>query len=69
MNIQSLGYRTDLFFPRFDGEVTDRGDYIVIRTPSNPTYHWGNFLLFNQPPVARGQRSSTVSQSDKQDLE
>ena len=52
MIIQSLGYRTDLFFPRFDGEVIDRGDYVVIRTPSNPTYHWGNFLLFAQPPVA-----------------
>ena len=52
MNIQSLGYHTDLFFPRFDGEVIDRGDYTVIRTPSNPTYHWGNFLLFSQPPVA-----------------
>ena len=51
MNIQSLGYRTDLFFPRFDGEVMDRGDYIVIRTPSNPTYHWGNFLLFAHPPA------------------
>ncbi len=51
MNIQSLGYRTDLFFPRFDGEVIDRGDYIVIRTLSNPTYHWGNFLLFSQSPA------------------
>lgn len=52
MNIRSLGYRTDLFFPRFDGGVIDRGDYVVIRTPSNPTYHWGNFLLFSQPPAA-----------------
>lgn len=52
MNIHSLGYRTDLFFPRFDGEVVDRGDYTVIRTPSNPTFHWGNFLLFDKPPAA-----------------
>ena len=52
MNIQSLGYRTDLVYPRFDGEVIDRGDYVVIRTPSNPTFPWGNFLLFAQPPVA-----------------
>lgn len=50
MNIQSLAYRTDLFFPRFDGKVIDRGNYTVILTPSNPTYHWGNFLLFVQPP-------------------
>jgi ribosomal protein S18 acetylase RimI-like enzyme len=52
MNIQSLGYRTDLIFPRFDGEVLDRGDYIVIRTPANPTFYWGNFLLFPTPPAA-----------------
>jgi len=51
MVIQSLGYRTDLFFPRFDGEVIDRGNYTVIRTPSNPTFYWGNFLLFATPPA------------------
>jgi GNAT superfamily N-acetyltransferase len=52
MIIKSLGYRTDLFFPRFEGEVIDRGHYTVIRTPSNPTYYWGNYLLFDAPPVA-----------------
>ena len=50
MQIQSLGYRTDLFFPTFDGQIMDRGNYLVIRTPSNPTFYWGNFLLFPQPP-------------------
>jgi len=50
MNIKSLGYRTDLIFPAFDGEIIDRGHYLVIRTPTNPTFYWGNFLLFAQPP-------------------
>ncbi|HEX7021645.1 MAG TPA: hypothetical protein VF171_02230, partial [Trueperaceae bacterium] len=50
MELASLGCRTDLFFHRFEGEVTDRGDYLVVRTPSNPTYRWGNFLLFDRPP-------------------
>ncbi len=50
MEIHSLGYRTDLIFPRFDGQILDRGNYLVIRTPSNPTYYWGNFLLFADPP-------------------
>jgi len=50
MIVRSLGYRTDLFFPAFDGEIIDRGDYLVVRTPANPTYHWGNFLLFSNPP-------------------
>lgn len=51
MIIHSLGYRTDLFFPRFDGEVIDRTDYLVVRTPANPTFYWGNFLLFPAPPA------------------
>ncbi len=46
MEIQSLGYRTDLIFPKFDGQIIDRGNYLVILTPTNPTYYWGNFLLF-----------------------
>lgn len=50
MEPRSLSYRTDLFFPDFDGKVVDRGDHLVITTPKNPTYHWGNFLLFARPP-------------------
>ncbi len=50
MQIHSLGYRTDLIFPRFDGQILDRGTYLVIRTPSNPTFYWGNFILFPAPP-------------------
>ena len=50
MQVKSLGYRTDLIFPKFDGEIFDRGNYLVIRTPSNPTFYWGNFLLFSDPP-------------------
>ncbi len=50
MNIKSLGYRTDLIFHAFDGEIIDRGSYLVIRTPTNPGFYWGNFLLFSHPP-------------------
>ena len=50
MNIASLGCRTDLIFPKFDGIITDRGDYLVVRSPLNPTFFWGNFLLFARPP-------------------
>ncbi len=48
----SLGWRTDLIFARFDGQVIDRGDHLLVRTPGNPTYWWGNFLLYRQPPDA-----------------
>jgi GNAT superfamily N-acetyltransferase len=50
MQIKSLGYQTDLMFPAFDGEIVDCGTYLVVRTPSNPTFYWGNFLLFSAPP-------------------
>src|SRR5687767_11153038 len=51
MEIRSLGYRTDLFFVAFDGEVIDRGDYLVARSPLNPKHYWGNFLVFDHPPA------------------
>lgn len=46
----SLGYRTDLIFPAFDGEILERDGYIVVRTPSNPTFWWGNYLIFRERP-------------------
>jgi ribosomal protein S18 acetylase RimI-like enzyme len=51
VKIASLAYRTDLIFPAFDGQILDRGDYLAVRTPSNPSFYWGNFLLFSHPPL------------------
>jgi len=28
--------------------VADGGDHLVIRTPDNPTFHWGNYVLAGQ---------------------
>lgn len=50
MRVRSLGYRTDLIFPAFLGRIIDRGSYLVVQTPENPAYYWGNFLLFSDPP-------------------
>lgn len=48
-----LGWRTDLALRELSGStVEDRGDHLVVRTPGNPTYHWGNFLLLREPPAA-----------------
>lgn len=53
MEVRSLGYRTDLALLRLGGsEIEDRGDHLVVRTPHNPTYWWGNFLLLPDPPPA-----------------
>ena len=47
MDTASLGYRTDLMLLELSGsELTDRGEYVVVRTPANPTFWWGNYLLF-----------------------
>jgi len=51
MQVRSLGYHTDLIFASYDGEIINRGNYLVIRTPTNPSFYWGNFLLFEHPPM------------------
>ena len=41
-----LGWRTDLAVLRLGGSTVDEHpDHIVVRSPENPTFHWGNFLL------------------------
>jgi RimJ/RimL family protein N-acetyltransferase len=50
MELRSLAWRTDLALLGAAGsEVHDRGDHLVVRTPGNPGYHWGNFLLLAAP--------------------
>lgn len=48
--IRSLGFQTDLMLRAFEGEVIEHDDYIVVRTPKNPTFRWGNFVVFRQAP-------------------
>lgn len=31
--------------------VEDRGDHLVVRTPQNPTFHWGNCIFVTDPAV------------------
>lgn len=49
--MKNLGYHTDAIFHQLDGEIIDRGEYYLIRTPTNPTYYWGNYLLFKSEPT------------------
>lgn len=50
MSARTLGYQTDLFFIEKMGQVESRDRYVVARTPSIPTFRWGNFLLYPDPP-------------------
>lgn len=58
MDVTSLGYQTDLALLKMGGsEFDDRDQYLVVRTPDNPTHWWGNFLLLaGPPPVGQGER-------------
>jgi ribosomal protein S18 acetylase RimI-like enzyme len=53
VEVRSLGYRTDLALLRLGGsQVEDHGDHLLIRSPHNPTFWWGNFLLLPRVPEA-----------------
>jgi len=57
MDVRSLGFRTDLALLTASGSVVeDRGTHLVVRTPANPSYFWGNFLLLAEPPALGGER-------------
>lgn len=48
-----IGWSTDLEILKLSGSaVEDRGDHLVVRTPANPTYHWGNCILATDPARA-----------------
>jgi ribosomal protein S18 acetylase RimI-like enzyme len=52
MDVVSLAFRTDLaLLARAGSEVEDRGDRVVVRTPTNPAFHWGNFFLLRRAPT------------------
>jgi predicted GNAT family acetyltransferase len=67
MDIASLAYRTDLAMLEHSGStVTDHGTHLVVRTPDNPTFWWGNFLLLPAAPAdeaeARGWMATFESE-------
>ncbi len=42
----SPGWKTDLDILEMSGSlIEDFGDHLVVKTPYNPNYHWGNCLL------------------------
>ena len=51
-DVHSLGFRTDLMLRRMAGsDIEERTGYLVVRTPTNPGFWWGNFVLFADPPT------------------
>jgi GNAT superfamily N-acetyltransferase len=58
MKIITAGWETDLAILRHSGSLIEEcEDHLVIRSPHNPDYHWGNFILVTN--------SSLVNASDR----
>ena len=49
---QSLVWATDLDVLPSDKAIERRDGYLAVRSPRNPSHHWGNMLLFDNPPDA-----------------
>lgn len=55
MRDPSFGWRTDLMLRRLAGsDVIDREDYLLVRTPADPEFRWGNFLYVPSAPEPAG---------------
>jgi ribosomal protein S18 acetylase RimI-like enzyme len=44
------GWRTDFTLHGVAAQVLEREDCVVVRTPGNPTFYWGNCLVLATPP-------------------
>ncbi len=47
---RSLVWATDIDVLPVNRRLEQRDRYLVVRSPSNPGHHWGNLLLFADPP-------------------
>ena len=45
------GWRSEFIRHQFDAQVLERSDCIVVRTPANPRYYWGNCLVLPRAPL------------------
>ena len=53
MNRVPAGWETDLAILRHSGSLIEEfDDHVVIRSPHNPDYHWGNFVLVSDKGAA-----------------
>ncbi|MDB4959901.1 MAG: family N-acetyltransferase [Myxococcales bacterium] len=50
MHVHSLALKTELGLAATRGRIVDRGDYVVVETPDDPGYYYGNLLVLPAPP-------------------
>lgn len=52
MEVLSRAWRTDLALLAASGSTIEhRGTHLVVRTPDNPGFRWGNFVLLRRAPL------------------
>src|SRR5579862_5747186 len=60
-SINSLVWATDIDVLAPDHALERGKDYWVVHSPGNPTFWWGNFLIFDEAPgVGDGERWERV---------
>jgi ribosomal protein S18 acetylase RimI-like enzyme len=60
--IESIGWRTDIALRELEGaEIAASAENLVIRTPQNRGYRWGNFILLPAAP-GPGEANQCVRQ-------
>jgi GNAT superfamily N-acetyltransferase len=50
VRVRSLALTTELALAATRGRIIDRGDYLVVETPDDPGYYYGNLLVMPAPP-------------------
>ena len=50
MHVRSLALITELALAASRGRIVDRGDYLVVSTPTDPGYYYGNLLVLPAAP-------------------
>ena len=58
---RSLVWATHIDVLGVEDVVERRDDHLVVRSPSSPSFYWGNLLLFDAPPgPGAGERWESI---------
>ncbi len=50
MNLKSQFQQAMILMDSQTAHITDKGSYIVVRTPDRPDYFWGNYIIMPSAP-------------------